>query len=92
MRYSGAHLPPHEVGPDDPVVAQAERYSVQIPAGRMLVIKDTVLQTVQRPGLCLVSCGTVQYEELLNSFHRTQASLCCDLATMRIIKAICQFD
>ena len=48
------------------------RYQVQIPAGSDICHRGcayTVLQTVQRPGVCSAAYGTVHYKEPLKSFE-----------------------
>ena len=55
---------------------EAQRYWVQILVGSYVSRRGcayTVLQTVQRHGVCIDVCGTVHYKESLKLFDKTRA-------------------
>ena len=52
---------------------ETPRYRGRIPAGLDILCINTVLQTVQVPGVCSAVYGTVLYEEPLKSFVKSRA-------------------
>ena len=64
-------------------------YQVRIPVGTDICLRGcayTVLQTVQRHGVCSAAYGTVHYKEPLKSFEiRVGHSLCFGFPSVAIL-------
>ena len=74
---------------------QTQRYWVRIPVSSNVCHRScayTVLQTVQRPGMCSAVYGSVHYKEPLKTFDKSGAcsrlrvSFCRDIAAMIVQK------